>query len=734
MEENKVLKKEMDVGGRALSLETGRLADQAGGAVMVRYGDTMVLSAATLSKRTREGIDFFPLAVEYEERLYAVGKIPGGFIKREGRPSEKAVLSARLIDRPIRPLFPKEMRNEVQIINTIMSVDQDGAPEIAAMNGVSAALMISNIPFKGPIAGVIVGRVNGELVINPTVKQFELSDLHLVVAGTDEAVMMVEAGSREIPERVILEAITFGHETVKKIVAFIRDFYREAMEMGLAKEKFDPVLPEVDKDLEAAVTNRAVEKIRTAVQQCIVEQKSKQDRDAIISEVTEELLNSFQEAYPDQQDQIKSIIEAVEKKVVRKFIMAERVRVDGRALNEVRPISVDVGVLPRTHGSGLFKRGQTQVLSVVTLGAISEEQILDGLGVEDTKRFMHHYNFPPYSTGETKPIRTTNRREIGHGALAERALEAVIPSEEEFPYTIRIVSEVLASNGSTSMGSVCGSCLAVMDAGVPIKAPVSGVAMGLVKEGDDYAILTDIQGIEDHLGDMDFKVAGTSKGVTALQMDIKIPGITSEILEKALEQAHEGRMHILNKMTEVISKPREELSPYAPRIIRASIHPDKIREVIGPGGKIIKKIVEETGVDIDIEDDGRVFIGAVDPEAGKKALAIIESLTKDIVPGELYMGKVTRVTDFGCFVEVVPGVLGLPGKEGLVHISQLAYHRVNKTEDVVKEGDRIMVKAIGYDNQGRLKLSKKDAEAPPEDYVPPKPGENNRPPRRQPRH
>lgn len=730
MKENKVLKKELNVGGRTMSMETGRLADQAGGAVMVKYGDTMVLSAATLSRRTREGIDFFPLAVEYEERLYAVGKIPGGFIKREGRPSEKATLSARLIDRPIRPLFPQEMRNEVQIINTIMSVDQDGAPEIAAMNGVSAALMISNIPFDGPIAGVIVGRVNQELVINPTVKQMEQSDLHLVVAGTDEAVMMVEAGAREVPERVILDAIVFGHEMVKKIVAFIRDFYSEAQAMGLAKEKFDFVLPEVDKDLEAAVTNQAAEKIRAAVQQSIVEQKGKLEREAALRDTMEELLNSFAEVYPEQKAQINSILESVEKKVVRKFIMAERVRVDGRALNEVRPITVEVGVLPRTHGTGLFKRGQTQVLSIATLGAISEEQILDGLGVEDTKRFMHHYNFPPYSTGETKPIRTTNRREVGHGALAERALEAVIPSEEEFPYTIRLVSEVLASNGSSSMASVCGSCLAVMDAGIPIKAPVSGVAMGLVKEGDEYAVLTDIQGVEDHLGDMDFKVAGTAKGVTALQMDIKIAGITPDILGQALEQAHEGRMHILGKMLEIIDKPREELSPYAPRIIRANIHPDKIREVIGPGGKIIKKIVEETGVDIDIEDDGRVFIGAVDPEAGKKALSIIESLTKEVITGEIYKGKVMRVTDFGCFVEVVPGVLGLPGKEGLVHISQLAYHRVNKTEDVVKEGDIIMVKSLGYDNQGRLKLSKKDAETPPEGYEPPKPMENSRPPRK----
>ena len=730
MPEQKVLKKEYEIGGRIMSFETGRLAGQAGGSVMTRYGDTMVLSATTMSKRTREGLDFFPLTVDYEERFYAVGRIPGSFIKRESRPSEKATLSARLIDRPIRPLFPKQIRNEVQVINTIMSVDQDSAPEIAAMNGVAAALHISDIPFNGPIAGVIVGRVNGELVINPTLKQSEVSDLHLVVAGTSEAVMMVEAGARELPEGVILEAIVFGHNMIKKIIAVIEEFRQEALSMGLAKEKIKPSLSEVDKDMEAAVTVVAAEKIRSAVQQCIIEQKGKEEREELLHEVMEGLLETFLETYPEQQSAIKSILESVEKKVIRKFMIGDRVRIDGRALNEVRQISSEVGLLPRTHGSGLFNRGQTQVLSIVTLGAISEEQRIDGLGVEDTKRFMHHYNFPPFSTGETKPVRSAGRREIGHGALAERAIEAVIPNEEEFPYTIRIVSEVLASNGSTSMASVCGSCLAVMDAGIPIKSPVSGVAMGLVKEGDEFAVLTDIQGVEDHLGDMDFKVAGTAKGITALQMDIKIAGITPDILEQALAQAHDGRMHILNKMLEVIAKPRDEMSPYAPRIIRTNIDPDKIRDVIGPGGKIIKKIVEETGVDIDIEDDGRVFIGAVDPEAGKKALAIIESLTKEVVAGEIYLGKVTRVTDFGCFVEVVPGVLGLAGKEGLVHISQLAYHRVNKTEDVVKEGERITVKVIGYDNQGRLKLSKKDAETPPEGYEPPKPLTDNRPPRR----
>lgn len=709
MVEQEIYKKKMEIGGRELSLETGRLAKQANGAVLVRYGDTAVLVTATMSKKPREGIDFLPLTVDYEERLYSVGKIPGGFIKREGRPSEKATLSARLIDRPIRPLFPKNLRNDVHVISTVMSVDQDNAPEITAMVGASGALSISDIPFNGPIAGVIVGRVNGRFVTNPTLDQAEKSDMHLVVAGTEDAVMMVEAGAQEVPEEIMLEGILYGHEQVKEIVRFIKSFREEALEMGLAFPKVEVPEEEIDEALETAVTEKATEKLKAAIQECIVKQYKKKVREEFLDSVRNDIIEMFLEDYPESEDQIVKVIETVEKKIVRRSILVDRVRIDGRALNEVRPIIVEVGLLPRTHGSGLFTRGETQVLSSVTLGAISEEQILDGLGIEESKRFMHHYNFPPYSVGETRPIRSPGRREIGHGALAERALEPVIPSEENFPYTIRIVSEVLSSNGSTSMGSVCGSTLGLMDAGVPIKAAVAGVAMGLIKEGDEFAVLTDIQGMEDHLGDMDFKVAGTSKGVTALQMDIKIPGIDRDVLSIALSQAHQGRMHILSEMLSVISAPRPELSPYAPRIIKTQIHPDKIRDVIGPGGKTIKKIIEETGVEIDIEDDGRIFIAAVDPKAGEYAKSIIEKLTQDVKPGQIYNGKVVRVTDFGCFVEVVPGVLGLPGKEGLVHISQLAYERVNKVEDVVNEGDEIRVKAIGYDNHGRLKLSRKDA-------------------------
>lgn len=703
------LKREMIIGGRPLSLEVGRVARQAGGAVLVRYGDTVVLATATVANYIREGIDFFPLTVDYEERLYSVGKIPGGFIKREGRPSEKAVLSGRLIDRPIRPLFPDGFRNEVQVIATVLSVDQDNAPEIAAMVGASAALHISEIPFNGPIGGVIVGRVDEQLVVNPTLQQKEKSDLHLVVAGTIDAVMMVEAGAKEVPEEVILRAISFGHEAVKEIVNFINTFREEAFALGLAKPKMVPVVAEPDPDLVETITGPATMRLEEAVNKCVNEGLSKLERESLLEAVKADLMQQFLEDNPEQESMIKEIVDGVEKKVVRRLITESGVRIDRRAPDEVRPITVEVGMLPRTHGSGLFTRGQTQVLSVATLGTISEEQILDGLGIEETKRFMHHYNFPPYSTGETRPMRSPGRREIGHGALAERALEAVVPAEEVFPYTIRLVSEVLESNGSTSMGSVCASCLALMDAGVPIKAPVAGVAMGLIKEGENITVLTDIQGIEDHLGDMDFKVAGTVRGITALQMDIKIAGVDSEVLRRALDQARAGRIHILNKMLEVISSPRPELSPYAPRIIHTVIDPDKIRDVIGPGGKIIKKIIEETGAEIDIEDDGRVYIAAVNQEGGKRALEIIETITREVVTGQVYMGRVTRCVDFGCFVEIIPGVLGMPGKEGLVHISQLAYERVNKVEDVVREGDRILVKAIGYDNQGRLKLSKKEA-------------------------
>ncbi|NLJ75681.1 MAG: polyribonucleotide nucleotidyltransferase [Peptococcaceae bacterium] len=713
MLEKPILKKEIMIGGRPMILETGRLAGQAGGAVYVRYGDTVVLVTATMARYIRTGIDFFPLTVDYEERFYAVGKIPGGFIKREGRPSEKAVLSARLIDRPIRPLFPQDMRNEVQVIATILSVDQDHAPEIAAMVGASAALHISEIPFKQPIGGVIVGRVDGQFVVNPVLSQAEKSEMHLVVAGTADAVMMVEAGAREIPEDIMLEAISYGHGVVGEIVEFIEKFREEALAMGLAKEKFVPEVVEPEKEMLEAISALAMDRLEQGIRLCIKEGFSKQDRDNCLDEIKTEILDQFLEEYPEEENAIMKIMGSIEKKIIRKIMSEERTRIDGRAITEVRPITVEVGILPRPHGSGLFTRGQTQILSAVTLGTISEEQILDGLGVEESKRYIHHYNFPPYSVGETRPIRGASRREIGHGALAEKALLPVIPVEEDFPYTIRVVSDALESNGSTSMGSVCGSCLALMDAGVPIEAPVAGIAMGLIAEDDVFTILTDIQGYEDHLGDMDFKVAGTAKGITALQMDIKIAGVTKAVFEQALAQAYEGRMHIMGKMAEVLPAPRPELSPNAPRIIHTTIDPDKIREVIGPGGKIIKKIVEETGADIDIEDDGKVFIASIDQEKGQLALEIIESITKEVLAGEIYNGKVTRVTDFGCFVEVVPGVMGLPGKEGLVHISQLEHHRVNRVEDVVKEGEMIMVKVIGYDNQGRMKLSKKDAMPPP---------------------
>ncbi|MCR4440917.1 MAG: polyribonucleotide nucleotidyltransferase [Peptococcaceae bacterium] len=693
-----ILRKEIVIAGRSLILETGRLAKQAGGAVLVRQGDTCVLTTATSSAEPREGIDFFPLTVDYEERLYSVGKIPGGFIKREGRPSEKAILSGRLVDRPIRPLFPKGYRNDVHVVATVMSVDQDNLPDVAAINGVSAALHISDIPFEGPIGAVAVGYLDGELVINPDLEQSERSLLHLVVAGTKDAVMMVEAGANEVPEEICLEAIMAGHEKVKEIVRFIEEFRLEALKMGLAKEKKEPVLHACDPELEKAVREYATEPLHQAIMN-----KDKLEREENIERIKNETVEKFLETYPEQVKDINTVLDSIVKEYVRKLITVDKIRPDGRAMDEIRPITCEVGVMPRTHGSGLFTRGQTQVLTVVTLGAIGEEQILDGLGVEESKRYMHHYNFPPYSVGEARPMRGPGRREIGHGALAERALEPMIPPEEDFPYTIRLVSEVLESNGSTSMASVCGSTLSLMDAGVPIKAPVAGVAMGLIKEGEHYSILTDIQGMEDALGDMDFKVAGTKKGVTAIQMDIKIPGIDRNILRDALEQARKGRLFIMEKMLSVIAEPRPDLSPYAPRIITTTIDPEKIREVIGPGGKTIKKIIENTGVKIDIEDDGRVFIAAVDVEAGKKALRIIEDLTRDVEVGKIYIGKVNRITGFGAFVEI------LPGKEGLVHISHLAEERVGKVEDVVSVGDEILVKVTEIDRQGRINLSRKEA-------------------------
>lgn len=715
-----VLRKTLTIAGRDLILETGRLARQAGGAVLVTYGGTMVLVTATASQEPREGIDFFPLTVDYEERLYAAGKIPGGFIKREGRPSEKAILSARLIDRPIRPLFPKYYRNDVHVVATVLSVDQDCPPNVAGIIGASAALNISSIPFAGPIGAVSVGLIDGRPVINPTLAEDEKSLLHLVVAGTEEAIMMVEAGANEVPENLMLECIITAHEEIKRIVTFINQFRSEALAMGLAKEKQQVEEPHLSPDLENMVreiaTPRLQEAIYTSRDLKLAKQEREQRLESCREEIKELVLTGKEELVAEQPDiprLVNELITKIEKEIMRQMILTQGVRIDGRALDEIRPITCEVGVLSRTHGSGLFTRGETQVLTVTTLGPISDEQILDDLGVDETKRYMHHYNFPPYSVGEARPIRAPGRREIGHGALAERALEPMIPPEEEFPYAIRLVSEVLGSNGSTSMGSVCGSTLALMDAGVPIKAPVAGVAMGLIKEGDQVAILTDIQGIEDALGDMDFKVAGTRNGITALQMDIKIPGIDRSILEKALEQARKGRLFILDKILATIPAPRPELSPYAPRMLTMTIDPDKIRDIIGPGGKIIKKIIEETGVEIDVEDDGRIFIASTDAAKGQRAMEIIQALTQDVETGKVYNGKVTRITDFGAFVEVIPGVLGMPGKEGLVHISQLANERVEKVEDVVQEGDYILVKAIGFDSQGRLKLSRKEALPPP---------------------
>jgi polyribonucleotide nucleotidyltransferase len=684
----------LELAGRTLSIEVGRIAQLADGSVLMQYGETSVLVTACASDKPKEGIDFFPLSCDYEERLYAVGKIPGGFIKREGRPTEKAILSSRLIDRPIRPLFPKGYRNDVQIVATVMSVDKDNSPEIVAMIGSSAALSISSIPFTGPTGSVLVGLIDGEFILNPTMAQREKSQMHLVVSGTKDAVMMVEAGAQEVPESVMLEAIMFAHDNIKKIVAFI-----EEVAAKVGKPKKEVKLFKVDQELDAAVREYSTEKLLAAIRTV-----EKLERQANIDAVKEEAVNHFAEIYPDNMKEVGEVLYNIIKEQVRNLITVEGIRPDDRKTDEIRPISCEVSVLPRVHGSALFTRGQTQAMTIATLGPMGDVQILDGLSEEELqKRYMHHYNFPPYSVGETRFMRGPGRREIGHGALAERALEPMIPSEEEFPYAIRLVSEVVASNGSSSMASVCGSTLALLDAGVPIKAPVAGVAMGLMKEKEHVAILTDIQGMEDFLGDMDFKVAGTTKGITAIQMDIKIAGIDRPILTRALEQARLGRLFILDKMNAVISKHRPDLSEYAPKIISMKIDPDKIRDVIGPGGKMINKIIAETGVKIDIEDDGRVFIAAVDRAAGEKALKIIEGLTKEVLEGEIYLGKVMRIMNFGAFVEI------LPGKEGLVHISKLDNKRVEKVEDVVNIGDEILVKVTEIDKQGRVNLSRKDA-------------------------
>ncbi|WP_134700423.1 polyribonucleotide nucleotidyltransferase [Ammoniphilus sp. YIM 78166] len=679
-----------ELGGRPFTVEYGKMAKQSNAAVLVRYGDTAVLSTITASSQPST-LDFFPLTVNYEERLYAVGKIPGGFIKREGRPSEKAILASRLIDRPIRPLFPEGFRNEVQVVNIVMSVDQDCSSEIAAMIGTSIALSISDVPFNGPIAGAIVGRIDGEFILNPTVEQQTRSDIHLVVAGTKDAINMVEAGANEVPEEVMLEAIMFGHNHIRSVVEFI-----EEIQAKVGKPKMEVVLHSVNEEIDAAVREYAMDRLVQAVR---VEEK--QARQEAIDAIKEETQTHFAEIYPENAKDVSEVLYTIVKDEVRRLITHDKIRPDGRAIDEIRPITSEVNLLARTHGSGLFTRGQTQALSVCTLGALGDVQILDGLGIEESKRFMHHYNFPPFSVGEARPLRPPGRREIGHGALGERALEPVIPSEEEFPYTIRLVSEVLESNGSTSQASICASTLAMMDAGVPLKAPVAGIAMGLVKSGDHVSVLSDIQGMEDHLGDMDFKVAGTSEGVTALQMDIKIEGIDRTILEEALMQARKGRLHILDRMLEAIKQPRESLSPFAPKILSMKIHPDKIRDVIGPGGKIINKIIEETGVKIDIEQDGRIFIASVNEGMNQKAKQIIEDLVREVAVGQTYLGTVKRIEKFGAFVEI------FAGKEGLVHISQLAEERVAKVEDVVAVGDQIMVKVVEIDNQGRVNLSRK---------------------------
>lgn len=682
-----------ELGGRPLTIETGKIAKQANGSVLIRYGETAVVVAVTGTDTPREGVDFFPLTVDFEEKMYAVGKIPGGFLRREGRPPETAILTSRLIDRPIRPMFPDGYHNDVQIVATAVSVDPDNAPDIPAMIGASCALSISDIPFEGPIAGVRVGRVDGKFIINPTLEQAAVSEMNVAVAGTKEAILMVEAGAKEVSEQVMLDAILFGHEEIKKLVAFQEQIQAE---VGKPKMEFTPYVP--PEALSKEIMEYGEPKIHDALMD-----PDKLHRDKMVSETKEAILEHFVELYPESEIDIAHIVQKLVKKVFRHIITHDKIRPDGRALDEVRPISCEVGLLARPHGCSLFTHGQTQVLNCLALAPLREAQTLDGLGTELTKRYIHHYNFPPYSVGETKPLRSPGRREIGHGALAERALLPVIPSEEEFPYTIRLVSEVLESNGSSSMASTCASTLSLMDAGVPIKAPVSGVAMGLVKEGDDITILTDIQGLEDANGDMDFKVAGTEKGITAIQMDIKIDGINRQIFEQALEQARKGRAYILGKMLECIPAPRPSLKEHAPKITTLKINPDKIKDVIGPGGKVIKKITEESGAKIDIEEDGTVYVAAADQASANKAIEAINAITAEPEIGKIYTGKVTRLMNFGAFVEF------MPGREGLVHISQLAKERVEKVEDVVNVGDEIVVKLVEIDAKGRMNLSRKAA-------------------------
>ena len=683
-------------GGRSLQIEVGQLAKQANGAVLVRYGDTVVLSAAVASKEAKD-TDFFPLTINYEEKMYAAGKIPGGFIKREGRPSTEATLTARLIDRPIRPMFADGFRNEVQVTNIVMSVETDCSPAMAAMLGSSLALSISDIPFDGPIAGVEVGRVNGEYVLNPTVEQAEQTDIELTVAGTKQAINMVESGAKEVSEEDMLGALLFGFDAIKELVAF-----QEEIVQAVGKEKMEVSLLQVDAGLKKEIFDASYGTMKTAVMT-----EEKLAREDNIEQVKIDIREAYAEKFAGHEEEdhllkeVKQITEDLEKDVVRELITIDKIRPDGRKLDEIRPLSSETGLLPRVHGSGLFTRGQTQALSACTLAPLGEHQIIDGLGVEVSKRFIHHYNFPQFSVGSTGRAGSPGRREIGHGALGERALAQVIPSEEDFPYTIRLVAEVLESNGSSSQASICAGTLALMDAGVPIKAPVAGIAMGLVSDGENYTILTDIQGLEDHLGDMDFKVAGTKEGITALQMDIKIQGITEQILKEALTQAKQARMEILEELTSTIAAPREELSQYAPKIEMIQIDPAKIKDVIGKGGDTINGIIEETGVKIDIDQDGKVSIASSDKEMIQKAIKIIEDLTKEVKVGEVYLGKVVRIEKFGAFVNLIKG------KDGLVHIYQLANERVNKVEDVLKLGDEVLVKVTEIDKQGRVNLSRK---------------------------
>jgi polyribonucleotide nucleotidyltransferase len=701
----------LDFRGRKIIVEHGELAKQAHGSVLVRYGDTVVLSTAVVSSTANILSDFFPLMVLYNEKLYSVGKIPGGFIKREGRPSENATLAARMIDRSMRPMFPEDFRNEVQVVNTVLSVEQDNSPELTAFFGSSLSTCISKIPFDGPISCVKVGRIDGKFIINPTIKEAELSDIDLTVAGTKTAINMVEAGSKEVSEEVMLDALMFGHDAIKELCDFQQSIIDEIGQEKMVYEKL-----EIPEDLKNEIKEQVKDKLDSAMRI-----KEKLEKYAAIDAVKEEVVNKYALDNEDLKETelnklltaVKLVLEEIEYEIFRQIVVKEHTRADGRAMDEIRALSTDIDILPRTHGSALFTRGQTQALAVTTLGALGEHQILDGLGIEDVKRFMLHYNFPAFSVGETGKYGSPGRREIGHGALGERALAQVIPSEEEFPYTIRVVSEVLESNGSSSQATICAGCMSLMAAGVPIKAPVAGIAMGLITAGEDYTILTDIQGMEDHLGDMDFKVAGTRNGICALQMDIKIKGITKQILKEALDQAKRARMQILDVIEIQIPAPRSEVSEYAPKMVTFMINPNRIKEVIGKGGEMITKIILEASnvatvsdinaVKVDLEDDGRVIIYHTDKSIIEKTMQMIKNIVREVEDGKIYTGKVVKVEDFGCFVELWPGC------EGLVHISQLANERVEKTEDVVKAGDEIVVKAMGYDKKGRLNLSRKEA-------------------------